>query len=131
MTGLPPVEDAEGEPAADVAPATDDGMADEDEVEETDAQKKRKQRMSIAELKQAVAHPEVVEMHDGNSHEPVLLCHLKGYRNLVPVPKHWSQKRRYLQNRRGFLKPPFTLPQFILDTGNVTLCPGCVHVPRC
>ena len=56
-------------------------------------------------------------MHDGNSIDPVLLCYLKGYRNTIPVPRHWSQKRRYLANRRGWIKPPFQLPSYILDTG--------------
>lgn len=59
----------------------------------------------------------LLQMHDGNSNEPLVLCYLKGYRNTIPVPKHWSQKRRYLQNRRGWVKPPFQLPQYIVDTG--------------
>lgn len=34
-----------------------------------------------AELKQLVDRPDVVELHDPNSHDPGLLCHLKAYRN--------------------------------------------------
>lgn len=52
-------------------------------------------------------------MHDANSKEPVLLIHLKSYRNTVGVPKHWSYKRKYLQGKRGFVKPPFELPDYI------------------
>lgn len=49
--------------------------------------------------------------------DPKLLVLLKATRNTVPVPKHWSQKRKYLQNKRGIEKPPFELPKFIVDTG--------------
>jgi splicing factor 3B subunit 2 len=30
---------------------------------------------------------------------------------------HWSQKRRFLQNKRGVLKLPFKLPDYIEKTG--------------
>ncbi|KAF0987615.1 hypothetical protein HZS_1406, partial [Henneguya salminicola] len=68
-----------------------------------------------------VQRPEVVEVHDANSKEPVLLIHLKSYRNSVPVPKHWSYKRKYLQGKRGFVKPPFELPDYIKATGIMEL----------
>jgi len=35
---------------------------------------------------------------------------LKAYRNSVPVPKHWGNKRKYLQGKRGVAKAPFELP---------------------
>jgi splicing factor 3B subunit 2 len=35
----------------------------------------------------------------------------------VPVPRHWCYKRKYLQGKRGFEKPPFKLPEFIRKTG--------------
>ena len=41
----------------------------------------------------------------------------QAYRNTVPVPRHWSQKRKYLQGKRGLEKPPFKLPAFIEATG--------------
>lgn len=37
--------------------------------------------------------------------------------NQVPVPRHWSQKRHYLQGKRGLEKAPFKLPAFIEATG--------------
>lgn len=80
-------------------------------------QKKKLLRMQVAQLKQAVLRPDLVEIHDPNSKEPELLIFLKGYRNAVPVPQHWSQKRKYLQGKRGFVKPPFQLPKFIENTG--------------
>lgn len=79
--------------------------------------KKLSSRLSVAELKQLVTRPDVVEAHDVTSHDPRLLVFLKGYRNTVPVPRHWCHKRKYLQGKRGVEKPPFKLPEFIADTG--------------
>jgi hypothetical protein len=42
-------------------------------------------------------------------------------RNTVTVPRHWSQKRKYLQGKRGIEKPAFKLPDFIEATG-VCVC---------
>ncbi|KAI2807140.1 Splicing factor 3B subunit 2 [Blomia tropicalis] len=78
---------------------------------------KQLNRMSIADLKQNVTHPELVEMHDVTARDPVLLLQLKSTRNTVPVPRHWCYKRKYLQGKRGFEKPPFKLPEFIRRTG--------------
>lgn len=47
----------------------------------------------------------------------LVLCRRQAYRNTVPVPRHWSQKRKYLQGKRGLEKPPFQLPDFIEATG--------------
>ena len=49
--------------------------------------------------------------------DPRLLVHLKSYRNSIPVPKHWGQKRKFLMGKRGQEKPPFQLPSFIAATG--------------
>lgn len=82
---------------------------------------KRKQkemtRMSVAELKTKVSNPELVEMHDVTSKDPLLLLAMKSTRNTVPVPRHWCFKRKYLQGKRGFEKAPFKLPEFIRRTG--------------
>jgi splicing factor 3B subunit 2 len=74
-------------------------------------------RLSVAELKQLVQRPDVVEAHDVTSSDPRLLVFLKGMRNTVPVPRHWCHKRKYLQGKRGIEKPPFRLPEYIADTG--------------
>lgn len=79
--------------------------------------RKRQKRLSIPLLKQLVRRSEVVEVHDVNSADPYYLVYLKSYRNTVPVPRHWSQKRKYLQGKRGIEKPPFQLPDFIAATG--------------
>ncbi|KAM7455297.1 hypothetical protein BLSTO_03949 [Blastocystis sp. subtype 1] len=74
-------------------------------------------RLTVAELKQLVRRPDVVEVEDVTASDPRLLVYLKSYRNTVPVPRHWCSKRHYLQGRRGTEKPPFKLPDYIADTG--------------
>lgn len=100
----------------------DDEDMDEDK-EENDREKlskrklKKLTRLSVAELKQLVARPDVVEMHDVTARDPKLLVQLKAHRNTVQVPRHWCFKRKYLQGKRGIEKPPFDLPAFIKKTG--------------
>ncbi|XP_002131663.2 splicing factor 3B subunit 2 [Ciona intestinalis] len=100
------------------------GSSDEDSNAEDDGKQKlskkklrRMNRLSVAELKQLVTRPDVVEMHDVTAQDPRLLVHLKASRNSVTVPRHWCFKRKYLQGKRGFEKPPFELPQCIKNTG--------------
>lgn len=78
---------------------------------------KQQTRLSVAALKQLVTRPDVVEMHDVTALDPKLLVFLKAIRNSVTVPRHWCAKRKYLQGKRGFEKPPFDLPDFIKRTG--------------
>jgi len=89
-------------------------------VEITKLSKKKKKlssRLSVAELKQLINRPDVVEAHDVTASDPRFLVYLKSYRNSVPVPRHWCAKRKYLQGKRGIEKPPFQLPEFIAETG--------------
>ncbi|MCL7038975.1 hypothetical protein MKW94_016372 [Papaver nudicaule] len=79
--------------------------------------KKLQRRMTVAQLKQLCARPDVVEVWDATAADPKLLVFLKSYRNTVPVPRHWSQKRKFLQGKRGIEKQPFQLPAFIAATG--------------
>ena len=74
-------------------------------------------RMKLSDLKQLTPYPEVVESWDITSYDPTLLIHFKSKKNTVPVPKHWAQKRKYLQSKRGTLRPPFQLPDYIEETG--------------
>merc|ERR1712196_460881 len=53
-------------------------------------QKKERRRLKIAELKQLVDRPDIVEEHDCNSADPRLLIFLKCQRNTIPVPEHWG-----------------------------------------
>uniref|UniRef100_UPI00398E90A9 splicing factor 3B subunit 2 n=1 Tax=Pristiophorus japonicus TaxID=55135 RepID=UPI00398E90A9 len=97
---------------------SDDDMDKRDDLPKLSKKKLRRlNRLSVAELKQLVARPDVVEMHDVTAHDPKLLVHLKATRNSVPVPRHWCFKRKYLQGKRGIEKPPFELPEFIRRTG--------------
>lgn len=104
----------------------DDYDDDDDDIElenggDKDKMSKRKMkklnRSSVAELKQIVNRPDVVEMHDVTARDPQLLVQLKAHRNTVQVPRHWCFKRKYLQGKRGIEKPPFDLPAFIKKTG--------------
>ena len=46
-------------------------------------------RLKIADLKQLVERPDIVEEHDANAQDPRLLIFLKSLKNTVPVPVHW------------------------------------------
>ncbi|CAO2046947.1 unnamed protein product, partial [Urochloa humidicola] len=103
-----------------------DGSDSDDDAQEaqlkkeggvSNKQKKLQRRMKIAELKQICARPDVVEVWDATASDPKLLVYLKSYRNTVPVPRHWCQKRKFLQGKRGIEKQPFQLPDFIAATG--------------
>ncbi|GAA6030561.1 hypothetical protein JCM8097_006208 [Rhodosporidiobolus ruineniae] len=104
---------------------SDDELPSEDDEEGTEVEvSKRKQkklnRLSVAELKRLVKKPEVVEWVDVSATDPRLLVQIKSHRNTVPIPQHWSQKRDYLQGKRGMEKPAYQLPSFIADTGIAT-----------
>jgi splicing factor 3B subunit 2 len=64
-----------------------------------------------------IRRPDLVEAWDVTAKDPLFLMDMKMVRNSVPVPRHWSQKRRYLQYKRGIHKAPFKLPDFIEATG--------------
>ncbi|KIX99620.1 uncharacterized protein Z520_04253 [Fonsecaea multimorphosa CBS 102226] len=99
----------------------DDDIPDEDEENAAPKVSKKKKKemtkLSVAELKALVNRPEMVEWTDTSAPDPRLLVHIKSYRNVVPVPNHWSLKREYLSSKRGIEKPPFALPKFIQETG--------------
>ncbi|KAG1665007.1 hypothetical protein FOA52_014687 [Chlamydomonas sp. UWO 241] len=103
-----------GAKGGDASGSDSDG---EDKKALSKRQRKMLSRLKIAELKQLCERPDVVEVWDVTSPDPQLLVFLKGYRNTVHVPRHWSQKRKYLQGKRGLEKPPFKLPDFIEATG--------------
>ncbi|KAL7411440.1 hypothetical protein BDY24DRAFT_395876 [Mrakia frigida] len=100
----------------------DEDEENEDEEEEKISKKKQRKlaRLTVADLKTLVSHPEVIEWTDPTARDPRLLVELKSYRNTIPVPGHWSAKRDYLQSKRGMERPPFQLPSYIADTGIAT-----------
>ncbi|CAF1326078.1 unnamed protein product, partial [Adineta ricciae] len=114
------VENEDDEDSADEADndkKNKDGDDEEQNKKKSKKQLKRETRLSVAQLKQLVIRPDVVEMFDVTAKDPKLLVHLKATRNTVPVPRHWCAKRKYLQGKRGIEKPPFQLPDFIRRTG--------------
>ncbi|XWS12686.1 hypothetical protein CRYUN_Cryun37aG0111600 [Craigia yunnanensis] len=124
--------DKKDESAQDADSKKDDSNSEEEEHDNqqkekgvSNKKKKLQKRMKIAELKQISSRPDVVDCRvmfifqvwDATSADPKLLVFLKAYRNTVPVPRHWCQKRKYLQGKRGIEKQPFQLPDFIAATG--------------
>lgn len=99
----------------------DDNNGDDDDDDNSVPTSKRKLREiirpSVADLKRRVRRADLVEAHDVTANDPDFLIQLKGIAGTVPVPRHWGRKRKYLQGKRGFEKPPFTLPDFIVKTG--------------
>lgn len=55
---------------------------------------KKLSRLSVAELKQLVSRPDVVEMHDVTARDPKLLVQLKAHRNTVQVSIPTTQLTR-------------------------------------
>ncbi|KAH8917981.1 DUF382-domain-containing protein [Atractiella rhizophila] len=102
---------------------SDEEVASDEEDKEPVISKrklKRLNRLSVAELKRIVKRPDVVEWVDVTAADPRLLVQIKSHKNTIPIPQHWSQKRDYLQGKRGIEKPQFQLPSFIADTGIAT-----------
>jgi len=111
-------EGAADEGKAEESKKKEDDVAEEDAEQKMSKKQKRKlKRLTIAELKQLVQKAEVIEQWDVTAQDPRLLVHLKSYRNTIPVPRHWCQKRKFLMGKRGVEKPPFQLPDFIQATG--------------
>ena len=106
-----------GSDAADGAGGMDEGTDASDAAELSNKRVRRSSTLTVGVLKRLSARPDVVELHDVNSSDPLLHVYLKSLHNAVPVPRHWCAKRRYLAGKVGVLKPPFRLPQYIEDTG--------------
>lgn len=90
---------------------------DESEPETVHKPAVKREKIPLADLKAGTRRPQVVEWHDQDARDPVFLVSIKSQPNVVQVPDHWSSKRDYLANRRGFEKPPFQLPHYIQETG--------------
>lgn len=107
-------EEAKGKPSH----AGSDNDEDDDEDDRKPMSKRKLREMTrptVAELKRRVKRPDLVEAHDITAADPDFLIHLKGIPGTVPVPRHWGRKRKYLQGKRGFEKPPFQVSR-VVDT---------------
>eukprot|EP00922_Rhytidocystis_sp_ex-Travisia-forbesii_P070953 GHVS01105911.1.p1 GENE.GHVS01105911.1~~GHVS01105911.1.p1 ORF type:complete len:298 (+),score=82.94 GHVS01105911.1:53-946(+) len=92
---------------------------DDDDEEQNKISRKHQRllaRPTLAALKTWCRRPEVVEVWDCTASDPRTLVWLKGYRNTICVPPHWSQKRKYMQGKRGADKQTFKLPEHIEAT---------------
>ncbi len=85
--------------------------------EELETQKpKKKEKIALSELKKLAKKPEMVDWVDCDAKDPLFLVELKSTLNTIPVPAHWSSKRKYLQSKRGIEKLPYELPSYIANT---------------
>jgi splicing factor 3B subunit 2 len=101
----------------DMFSAKNSGMVKNKDEAMTRKQRKLAKQMKVFDLKMQVERPDLVEAWDVTAKDPVFLVQCKQLRNTVPVSPHWSQKRRYLQYKRGIHKIAFKLPEFIENTG--------------
>lgn len=79
--------------------------------------RKQQQANMLVRLKQLAPRPDLVEMLDTTAPDPELFVFLKSSPFTVPVPRHWSSKRKYLDGKRGVEKNPYRLPDYIDATG--------------
>lgn len=78
---------------------------------------KKRNRPTVALLKQIAPRPALVEVHDVTSPDPELLVFLKSRKMAVAVPRHWSSAAKYLAGKRGAERKPYQLPDYIVQTG--------------
>ncbi|GME71239.1 unnamed protein product [Ambrosiozyma monospora] len=90
---------------------------DDDETKMTKRQIKKKYHIPLSFLKAESSDPQLIGPTDADADDPRLFVYLKTLHNAVPIPKHWASKRAFLAGKKGFERPPFELPKFILDTG--------------
>lgn len=103
--------------AAEATTKQAEAEANDTQINLSKKKSKKIGRISLARLKSFSTKPDLVEWEDVSAPDPRLLCQLKELPNTVPVPRHWSRKRKYLAGKRGFLKRPFDPPSYIKDTG--------------
>ncbi|KAK0607423.1 hypothetical protein LWI29_014753 [Acer saccharum] len=112
-------DDKKDESAQNPDSKKNDDSEDNQQKEKGVCNKKKKlqrRQTKLAQLKQ-ICESDVVKVWDATAADPKLLLFWKAYRNTVPVPRHWCQKRKFLQGTRGIQKKPFQLPDFIAATG--------------
>lgn len=79
--------------------------------------KSKHQSISLIELKSYTTFPELVEIYDTTSKNPIFNLEIKTSKNLIPIPKHWLNKKRYLHLKRGIESTTYTLPEYINSIG--------------
>lgn len=117
VTRFLPQEEEQKESSSDSDTSEEEMSLTEEPKELSNKRKKALLRMSLADLKTVVQRPDLVDLHDSNSPDPQLLIYLKSIPNTIAMPSHWSQKKRFLAGKKGYLKSPFELPANIEATG--------------
>ncbi|EAY11607.1 PSP family protein [Trichomonas vaginalis G3] len=94
----------------------EDNKEEEEDIEVSGRKIRKYGRPTVAMLKQDSRRPELVEPSDTNSPDPFTLIEIKNARNVVPVPSHWSQKRKYLNYKKGSEISKYRLPPYLEKT---------------
>ena len=94
-----------------------DNPVDEPEIRVSNQQIKKYGRPTIGMLKSVSRRPELIEPFDTDAPDPFTLAEIKNLRNCVPIPGHWSQKRRYLNYKKGSEISRYRLPLYLEKTG--------------
>ena len=89
----------------------------EEDIEISGSMVRKFGRPTIAMLKLNSRRPELVERNDTNAPDPFTLVEVKNCRNVIPVPSHWSQKRKYLNYKQGSEMSRYRLPPYLEKTG--------------
>lgn len=79
--------------------------------------KSKHKSISLIELKSYTTFPELVETYDTTSKNPFFNLEIKTSKNLIPIPKHWLNKKRYLHLKRGIESTTYILPEYINSIG--------------
>lgn len=77
---------------------------------------KREHSIPLSLLKSISKFSSDINWQDVNSPDPFFHVYLRTLHNSVPVPRHWTSKKSFLDSKRGVQKP-FELPNFIKATG--------------
>ena len=87
------------------------------EIQVSKQQVKKYGRPTIGMLKSISRRPELIEPFDNHAPDPFILAEIKNMRNIVPIPTHWSQKRKYLNYKKGSEVSRYRLPLYLEKTG--------------
>lgn len=103
--------------SADLDSSDEDSEHGEEHAPISKRQRRKMNKVSIAELKASSENPNAVAWYDADAPDPYMCIAFKTCFNAIGVPSHWLQKKDYLSGKKGFELLPFKLPKFIQDTG--------------
>lgn len=105
--------------ASSIEESSTDEDSSDDEIDKplSRRQLRKRNKVSIAELKASTHKPSAVAWYDADAPDPYLCVALKTSFNAINVPAHWQQKKEYLSGKKGIELLPYQLPKYIRDTG--------------